>query len=163
MQNLVPKIMGWLVVIITLALAPTIQTTNTTVYTTFNATAHNATMIGMAAVLPFGAPLMIIGLLVAGGMFGVAGARGLLSGASIRDMMEVVGSVIIVIVALTFFNTVLGYIETLIAASSGFAATLYGIIAIVLYIAIIAGAGVFQIYKYHDLKEGKKGAAAAKL
>lgn len=160
LSNLVPKIMGWLVVVITLALAPTINTYNTAVTTNVSAATNAAKMIGMTAVDDFGGFLIIMGLLITGGLFGVAGVRNKLGGASIRDMLEIIGAVIITVIALAMFSgSVIGYIDALIDASSGFAQTAYGILAIILYVAIIAGATGFAALKY---KRARKGSSRRK-
>lgn len=149
MGNLLPKILGWLVVIITLALAPTINTSNTAVDAAWAAATNNATMIGMDAVLDFGAPLMIIGLLFAGTLLGL----GKIGDGTIKGMMSVIGAIVLVIVALSLFESVIDYVDTLITASTGFAQTVYGIIPIILYVAIIASAGIYAGVK------GMKGGA----
>ncbi len=160
MQNLVPKIMGWLVVIITLALAPTINSANTAVDVAHAAATNGTLMIGLGTIVDYGAPLMIIGLLVAGGMFGVAGLRGQMQSASIRDMLEVIGAVIVVILALSMFTSVISYVNTLIVGSTGFAQTLYGVIPIVLYVGIIAGATIVVGGKYKSLRKGRRSSAS---
>ena len=138
MQNLLPRILGWLTVIITLALAPTINTQNAAVDTAMTATGNSSLLIGMDTVIDFGAPLMIIGLLFAGGML----AAGKIGDGSIKGMMGVIGSVIGTVIALTMFTSVVTYVEALVEAVTGFAQVIYGIIPIILYLAIVAGAGV---------------------
>jgi hypothetical protein len=153
-KNLFGKIMGFVVIVITLALAPSIITANATIE------AGNLTnLTGMTAVSAFGAPLIILGLLVGGGIFAVAGVRGKLAGASVGDMLSVIGSVVVVIVALTLFDTVLDYVNALIApTASGFADVIYGIIPLVIYVGIIAGAGYTQVRAYRRAGRGRKRA-----
>lgn len=144
MSNLIPRILGWLIVIITLALAPTINTSNAAVATALTASTGNATdMIGMWVVQPFGAPLMILGLLFAGGMFGL----GKIGDGTVRGMLDVIGAVILTIVALAMFEEVIGYVDTLLVASTGFADVIYGVIPIILYVGVIAGAGLITAAK----------------
>ena len=156
MRDIMPKILGFLVIIITLALAPTINIVNTAITGHANVTA----MIGMAAIGAFGVPLIILGLLVAGGVFTVAGSKGALSGASVKDLLAVVGSVVVLIVVLTMFVNVMDYTTTLIEASSGFAVTIYSIIPIIIYIGIIALAGWTQVRAYKKVKGGRKSKAS---
>ena len=151
MQALFSKIMGFLVIIITLALAPSINTANTTV-----ATGNLTNLIGMSVVTDFGAPLIVLGLLVVGGVFIWKGTQG----AGMGQLMGTIGLVIVAIVGLTFMADIVDYTNTLIAASSGFAVTLYGIIPLIVYLGIIASVGWtgYRAYKGGG-KKGKKGAA----
>jgi len=144
-MNLVPKIMGWLVVIITLALAPTINTYNGYVTDNVTAATNASSMIGMTAVDDFAAPLMIISLLFTGSMIGL----GKIGDGSVKAILGTIGAVVITIVALAMFGgSIIGYVDTLITASSGFAQTIYGVIPIIIYVAIIAGAGVVTAATY---------------
>ncbi len=149
--GLFTKIMGFLVIIITLALAPTINTANALIVS-----ANLTNLIGMSVVAGFAAPLIVLGLLTSGGIFAVGGLKGNIQGASIQTMLGVVGSVIVVIVALTFMVDIIGYTNTLIAASSGFAETLYGVIPLVIYLGVIAGAGWYQVSAYRKLRKGRR-------
>ena len=141
------KIMGFLVIIITLALAPSINTANAVIVAHDNV----SEMLGMAAVSAFGAPLIILGLLVAGGVFAIAGAKGQLS-AKPMNLFAVIGSVIVLIVVITMFDNVMTYTAQLMAASSGFAVTLYSVIPIVIYVGIIAMAGWASVSGYRKMR-----------
>lgn len=141
LNKLVPSILGWLVVVITLALAPTIETYNGHVTTNVTAATNSSYMLGMTAIDDFGGFLMIMLLLVSGGLFAVAGMKA--KNYTVGDMLTVIGSVIISVVALAMYSgSVIGYIDTLITAGSGFAKTAYGILSVIIYISIIAGAGI---------------------
>lgn len=154
-SSLFPRIMGYIVIVITLALAPSISTANASI----TGHASVANMTGMATVGAFGAPLIILGLLVAGGAFAIAGTTGRLT-ASTQDLLKTVGSVIVVIVALTFMPTIMDYVEDLIdVAGGGFAQVIYAIIPLVLYLGVVAGAG-WQTYKTYKGGSKKKSAAA---
>lgn len=151
MKQLLPRILGFIVIVITLALAPTINTANAVIV------AENLTnLIGMTAIAAFGAPLIILGLLTVGGVFAVAGVKGQLT-SGVGDMMKVIGAVVIVIVSLTLFESVITYTNTLIGASSGFAVVIYGIIPIIIYVGIIVGAGWVSISAYRKGRKGGKG------
>ena len=146
LKRLVPSIMGWLVVVITLALAPTIETYNAAVTTNVTGATNAAYMLGMTALDDFGGFLMIMALLVSGGLFAVSGMRN--KNYNVNDMMQVIGAVIISVIALAMFSgSIIGYIDTLITAGAGFAKTAYGILVVIIYITIIAGAGGFVGYK----------------
>lgn len=152
MQALFSKIMGFLVIIITLALAPSINTANATV-----AAGNLTNLIGMTVVTEFGAPLIVLGLLVVGGVFVWKGT----AGRGMSDLMSTIGLVIVAIVGLTFMDSIVDYTNTLIAASSGFATTLYGIIPLVVYLGIIASVGWTGYRAYSGSKKSKKAAAFA--
>lgn len=138
LANILPKILGWLVIIITLALAPSINTANNTIIA-----ANNTNLIGLAAIDDFGAPIMILGLLFTGGLLSVAGVKGKMGGASVGEMMSVVGAVVVTVLALNLFVNAITYVNALIAPSAdGFADVIYGIIPIILYVGIISGATV---------------------
>ena len=156
MKELMPKILGFLVIIITLALAPTINTANAAVV----AHANLSNMIGMSAISGFGAPLIILGLLVSGGIFAVGGTRGALAGAKISDLMGVIGSVVVLIVVLTMFESVMDYVTTLATGVTGFAFTIYTLIPIILYIGIIAMAGWTQVKAYRSARGRRKSSSA---
>jgi len=151
MKSLFAKILGFLVIIITLALAPSIVTANTAIVESGNLT---ASMIGMSVIGGFGAPLIILGLLVSGGVFAIAGIRGQLAGANMKDLFAVIGSVVVVIVLLSMFPNILDYVKALIDASSGFAVTIYGILPLLIYLGIIAGAGWIQVRAYRRMRKG---------
>ena len=156
MGNLLPRILGWLTVIISLALAPTLNTQNAAVDAAHVAATNGTLMIGLGTVVDFGAPLMIISLLFAGTMLGL----GKIGDGSIKGMLGVIGMVIVTIVALSMFESVIGYVNTLLVASSGFALVIYGVIPIILYIAIVAGAGAATAYKAFRGKGKSKSSSA---
>ena len=149
--GLLPRVFGWLIVIITLALSPTINTANEAIIA-----GNNTNLIGLAAIDDFGAPIIIIGLLFTGGVFGVAGIRGKTGNVSTKDMLSVVGAVVGTILALTLFLQVMTYVNLLIGHdATGFADVIYGIIPIVLYVGIIAGASAYGGVVYR--KKGRGG------
>jgi len=158
LKRLVPSIMGWLVVVITLALAPTIETYNGCVTSNVSAATNASYMLGMTALDDFGGFLMIMALLVSGGLFAVSGMR--TKNYNVSDMMQVIGAVIISVIALAMFSgSIIGYIDSLITAGTGFAKTAYGILTVIIYITIIAGAGGFVGWKtYRARKRSKKSA-----
>ncbi len=98
---------------------------------------------------------MIMGLLVSGGFFGVTAAKG--KNTTVSDMLQVIGAVIITIVSLAMFSgSVIGYIDALITAATGFAKTAYGILPIILYVGIIAGASTFIAVKAFRKSRGSR-------
>jgi len=146
LNKLVPAIMGWLVVVITLALAPTIETYNGHVTTNVTAATNASYMLGMTAIDDFAGFLMIMALLVSGGLFAVTGMRS--KSVTVSDMLQVIGAVIISIIALAMFSgSIIGYIDALITAGTGFAKTAYGILPIIVYVSIISGASAFVARK----------------
>ena len=154
--GLLPRVFGWLIVIITLALAPTINTSNNAIIA-----GNNTNLIGLAAIDDFGAPIIIIGLLFTGGVFGIAGIRGKTQNVGTGDMLAIVGAVVGTILALELFQQVMTYVNLLIApAATGFADVIYGIIPIVLYVGIIAGASAYGAVVYRKKGKSKKGKTA---
>lgn len=159
MGRLIPSIMGWLTIVVTLALAPTIVTYNTAVTTNITAATNAAYMIGMTAVDDFGAFIIIIGLLVTGGLFAVAGMRQ--KNTTIGDMVGVIGAVILTVISLALFSgSVIGYFDSLItAASAGFEKTAYGVLVVIVYLAIIAGGSAYTAVK--AFRKGKKSKSSS--
>ena len=157
--SLFGKIMGFLVIIITLALAPTIVTANAAIITQVSVNATR--FIGMSVVDTFGPPLIILGLLAMGGIFAIAGVKGQMGGASMKDMFSVIGAVIVAVVILSLFPNILTYTDSLITASTGFAITIYSIIPLLIYIGIIAGTGWVGYSTYKKTRKGGKRSRAA--
>ena len=152
LKSLFGRIMGFVMIIVTLALAPTIASSNASIET-----ANLTNLTGMTAISAFGAPLIILGLLLGGGLFAAAGIRGRLQGASLGDMISVIGSVVLVIVSLSLFTSVITYTNTLIApAASGFGDVVYGIIPLVIYLGVIAAAGYTQVRAYRRATKGHR-------
>jgi len=159
LKKLVPSILGWLNVVVVLALAPTIETYNGHVTTNVAAATNSSYMIGMTAIDDFAGFLMILVLLVGAGVFAVGGMRN--KNYTVSDMLTSIGSIIVSIVALAMFSgSIISYIDSLITAGSGFAKTAYGIIPIILYITIIAGAGIVQAVK--GARSGRKRTSRAR-
>lgn len=161
-QNLLGKIIGFLVIIITLALSPTIYAANSDIV---GYEGGLDTFIGMAAIAGFGGFIIILGLLVSGGLFAIAGVRGKIGGAGWSDIMKVVGAVIVVIVMLTMFITILDYVADLITAATGegdtIGETMFGIIPILIYVGILAAAGWAHVTTYRKLRTGRRVARTA--
>ena len=109
MHRLIPAIITWLVVVIVLSLAPTIETYNGHVTTNVAAATNAAYMLGMTAVDDFGGFIMIMGLLLSSGLFAVTSMK--VRDTSIGDMMEVIGAVILSVIALSMLSgTIVGTI-----------------------------------------------------
>jgi heme/copper-type cytochrome/quinol oxidase subunit 2 len=159
LQNLMPRIMGFIVIILTLALGPSIYTANATIL----AWGVLDPFIGLEVVAGFGAFIIILGLLISGGLFTVAGIRGRLASAGMNDILLVVGAVIVVIVMLTMFTNILDWCDDLITAAIAEGDTLgeigFGIIPIVIYVGIIAAAGWAQVHTYRRMRKGGKSKA----
>ena len=156
MHRLIPAIITWLVVVIVLSLAPTIETYNGHVTTNVAAATNAAYMLGMTAVDDFGGFIMIMGLLLSSGLFAVTSMK--VRDTSIGDMMEVIGAVILSVIALSMLSgTIVGKIDELVTAGTGFAKTAYGILTIVIYLAFVAAGAGFTAYKSVGKLRGGKG------
>ncbi len=141
LNKLMGVIFGMLTIVVTLAIAPQIATANTAVANSGNLTSN---MIGMAVVVTFGAPLAILGLLSMAGLF-VLGAWQTTT--SMREMLNVILTAVIVIVGLTFMLNIVDYAADLIAsATGGFDTVLYGLIPLLVYLAVIGLSG-WQTFK----------------
>lgn len=159
-QRIIPRIMGWIVLVITLALAPTIETYNGHVTTNVSGATNSANMLGMTAVDDYGGFIIIMSLLASGGFMVFMGTKGRLAGAGIRDMLEVIGMVIVTIISLAMFSgSVIGYFDALITASTGFAQTAYGALVIIVYLGIISMAGVTTYTKTRRISKGRRRSA----
>lgn len=155
--KLVPAIFAWLVVIITLALAPTIETYNGYITTNITAATNVSYMVGMTVIDTYGGFLIILSLLLGGGFFAVQSRK---SSATIGDMLEVIGSIIITVFVLSVYSaSLIGYFDALITAGSGVAKTVYGAFPIITYALIIGGGGGYAAYKGYRKRKGSKKSA----
>ncbi len=150
-SKLMGVILGLLTIVVTLAVAPSIATANTAVANSGNLTSD---MIGMAVVVTFGAPLAILGLLAMGGLFVLGASK---QGASIKDMLQVILTAVIVIVGLTFMLNILDYSYALIqAGSGGFETVLYGLIPLLAYLSVISLSGITAYKGFKAYRGGRK-------
>jgi len=152
-KKLLGVIIGLLTIVVTLAISPSIGTANAVV-----AAANLTNLIGMSVVVTFGAPLCIFGLLALGGVFTVGAWKGT---TSMREMLTVIITAVIVIVGLTFMSSIVTYTNTLIAAGSGgFETTLYGIIPLFVYLVIIGLSGWQVGAKVRSYRKGRRSRTA---
>jgi len=153
--NLIARIIGLLIVVVVLALAPSIVTANAAVQSNANAT----DLLGMSVVDDFGGMLIILGLLTIGGIFAAGGQMA----GTVKDLLSNVGMAIIAIVALTFMSTIIDYNYALYNAASGVEATMYSIISLLIYVAIIgsvASRGYQAGRSYYKSRKGRKTTTA---
>lgn len=161
-NNIIGKIMGFLTIILTLALSPTIYTQNAEILAFAGGL---DSFVGMEVVAGFGAFIIIFGLLVSGGIFAIAGLQGKFQGAGTRDLLSVVGTVIMIVIVLAMFTNILTYCQDLIDAAVLAADTIgevgFGLIPVVIYCGILAVSGWSHVATYRRLKKGgKKGKTA---
>lgn len=153
MGRLLGVIVGMLTIVVTLAIAPSIATANTTV-----ATGNLTNLIGMSVVTSFGAPLAILGLLAAAGVFTLGAWK---ANATMNEMMGTIFTAVIVIVGLTFMASIVTYTNSLIGATAAdFEDTIYGIIPLAVYLVIIGLAGWQTVKGARKIRGGKKTASA---
>jgi hypothetical protein len=163
LQGLMGKIMFFIAIIITLALAPYIYTANSAIIAWGDLTPF----LGLEVVVGFGAFIIILGLLVQGGFFAFATVKSRTNG-GMRDILQVVGSVVVILVVLSIFPTILDYMDDLItaavAASDGLGEVGFGILPVVLYLGVIAAAGWSGVSTYRRVtgrgRRGSKSSAA---
>lgn len=160
LNKLVPSILGWMVVVIVLALSPTIVTYNSGVTSNVTAATNAAYMIGMTVVDDFAGFIIIMGLLFSGGWFAISGMRN--KNTTMKDMVGVIGAVVLTVLSLAIFGgTVIGYFDALItAAAAGFEKTAYGILPVIIYIGIIAGGAAYTAVTAWRKGKGKKSSAS---
>ena len=163
MKQLFSKVMGFILMIIILALAPSIITANTAIGAHANITQATA----LSTVDDFGPPIMILALLATSGFFAYSGMKNRLKGASMKQMLSVVGIVIVAIIGLTLFETILTYVAALIYASApvtqvgNFGVVIYKILPLMLYLAIVAGAAGYGAVTYRKMSKRSKKAKTA--
>jgi len=146
-KKLVPTIFTWVGIIVTLALAPTIETYNSAVTTNISASSNAAYMIGMTAIDDYGGLIMIMALLLGTGLFAFSSSKaGKTTG--VGGILRIVGEVVGAVVILALFSgSAIGYFNSLITAATGVAKTIYGVLVTATYVAIIAGVGTYQVYR----------------
>ncbi len=167
-KTILPKVMGFIAIVITLALAPAIYTANLTVVN-YGGGSGMVNFTGMDAVSPYGGFLLILGILIAQGIFQIAGFGGGKS-EGWKDLVFSVGIVIAVIILLNVYaSAVLPAFTKLIASASvaddSIGQTVFGVLPIVIYLGIIitsvAGEGGKAIYnkvKGRGKKHGRRTA-----
>jgi len=156
LKGIMPKLMWFIAIIVTLALAPYIYTANTAILDWGDLTPF----LGLEVVAGFGAFIIILGLLVQGGFFAFKA-----TGGGMRDILQVVGAVVVILVVLNIFPTVLDYMDDLITAATGAGDSLgevgFGILPVVLYLGLIAAAGWSAVSTYRRVRRGGRGSKRA--
>ena len=163
-ESIFAKILGFIVIIMALALGPTIYTTNALIVawgansTTVNAT--HVSFIGLETIAGFGAFLIIFGLLVSGGMMAIAGKGGGSGSIGRGDMLAVVLSVVSIVLMLTLLEAAFTYLNNLLIAATAASDTIgtvgFGIIPILIYIGIIGAAGWTQVRTIKKMRRGRR-------
>ncbi len=164
-RELLPKIVGFIALVITIALAPSIYTANLSVVN-YGGGSGLTNFIGMDAIAPFGGFLIIFGILIAQGIFNIAGVGGA-KASGWKDILVSVGSVIVVIILLNVYVSAVlpgftGLIASASVASDDIGQTVFGVVPIVIYLAIIIGAIGAQAGRavYRRFK-GRRGSRSA--
>ena len=167
LKNILPKVLGFIGIVITLALAPSIYTANLSVVN-YGGGSGLTNFIGMDAIAPYGGFLLILGILIAQGLFQVAGYGGG-KAEGWKDLFMSVGIVIAVIILLNVFvSAVLPAFTDLIAsasaASDDIGETVFGVLPIIIYLGVILSAIAGQGGKavYNRLKGGKKKSSSTR-
>lgn len=142
-KDLLPKIVGFIALVITISLSPAIYSANLSVVN-YGGGSGLTNFIGMDAIADFGGFLIIFGILIAQGIFQIAGVGGG-KASGWKDILVSVGSVIVVIILLNVYvSAVLPGFTDLIAsasaASDDIGQTVFGVVPIVIYLTIIVGA-----------------------
>jgi len=157
--RLVPAILGWLAVIVTLALAPTIETYNGYITTNVSTATNSSYMIGMPAISPWGGFIMIISLLLGTGIFAYSGMKS--KNVTVGDLIGIIGAVIISVFALSVVgDSVLSNIDALITAGGASVKAIYGTLMIIIYAGVIGGAGAYAGVK--GMRKGRKSKSSSR-
>ena len=148
--------MWFIAIIVTLALAPYIYTANSAIIGWGDLTPF----LGLEVVAGFGAFIIILGLLVQGGFFAFKATTG-----GMRDILQVVGTVVVILVILNIFPTILDYMDDLITAAQGAGDSLgevgFGILPVVLYLGVIVAATWSGVSTYRRVRRGGRGSKRA--
>ncbi len=162
-MSLLTKIFGFVGILIVLGLGPSVQTANSAI------TSGNITnLIAMDAIVPFGAPILIIALLVGSGLLAFWGTKGATSGLGMASILGTVFAVVVALFALKIDPTINDKFNAMIDAAGGVAGgdigvIVYQILPLVVYLIILAGCiaptGI-SVYKTYKARKGKKSAAA---
>jgi hypothetical protein len=161
LNSLLPKILGFLIIILTLALGPTIYTSNGDIILW----GVLDPFIGLEVTVGFGAFIIIFSLLISGGIFAIAGMRGKLANTTVYDLLKVIASVIVIIVMLAIFPSILDYCDDLItaaiAAGDNIGEVGFGLVPIIVYVGVLATATASNVMTYRKLKGGSSKSSSS--
>ena len=156
LSQILGVIVGMLTIVVTLSLAPSIGTANSTIATWGD---NSTYMIGLGVVTDFGAPIAVLGLLAMGGLFTYGAWKGT-TALNMTDILSVVGITVVVIVGLTFMVTICQKTRDLVGATTtDFEDTIYGIIPLFVYMVIIGLPYVKSYTNWRGTRKSKKAKA----
>ena len=158
MSNISGRLMGFIVIGVTIIMSATIYTANAGI------TSANLTNItALSDIAGFGPLIMILGLLFTGGMLTYASFSSPNSKIGKVDIRLTVGSVVLLIAVLSVFpgliisgiNNLIG--EAIDAGDTDYI-TVYGLIPTIIYVVVIGGTGAAQVIGYKRIrKAGRSG------
>jgi hypothetical protein len=157
MGRVLAVIFGILTIVITLAMGTNIQTYNASIQS-----ANQTNLIGLSVLDDWGAALIIVSLLGLGGLFAVGGVTGKFATGGMKDILWVIGAVIASVVGLSLMTSVITYSNNLIGAVTTDAEDIiWGIIPLLVYIAVISISAVKTYQTARGMRKGSKAAAGA--
>jgi hypothetical protein len=159
LKSLLPRIIGFLTILIVFALAPNIISANGLVTTMANGTAQNITnFIALSAIHSFASFLIIMGLFVSGGLLAIAGNTG--KNVGMKGMLSSVISIVVILVLLTLMPTIITYGNTAIAAAIAAGDTItqlaIAIVVLIVYLGVIASSWTGAVAAGRSMRKGSK-------
>ena len=146
LKNITPKILAFIVILITIALAKPIYTANLAIVNYNSGSGGLADFIGLGAIAQFGAFLLIFGIMIEQGMLNIAGMSDK-AGGGVQDgwksMTAAIGTIILALILLSMFaQSILPQFKDLVTTASlagdSIGQFFWGIIPIFIYLGIIA-------------------------
>jgi hypothetical protein len=144
------------ILLVVLIMSPQVTTANTAAYDTWAAASENASMLMMGTIMPWGAALIIISILVTMGMTTLQATNKFSMEALVSPLVRIVFSIVL----LTFFSQIITAINTNLAGETNAIVTIFwGIIPGATYILMIGVCGGWDIVE-HFRKGGKNKKAS---
>jgi len=158
MGRLLAIVYGMLGLVIALTMGLNIQTANATLQA-----ANITNLTGMSVMDDWGAALIILGLLTLSGTFIYGGVSGKLQATGIADLLWTVGAAIGAVIGLTLMSNIITAANNLIGAVTTDAEdVIWGVIPLLAYGAIIAGAGWRAGKNVGDIVKSRRAARRSK-
>ena len=158
LSKLMGVVLFFIILLVVVSIAPQVGTANSAAYATWNGSTEKDSMIGLDVIMPWGGFLIVLAILATTGIFTLKIKN---QGFSVNALISPVIRVIIAIFILTFYSNIITSFNVLIAAESNDAVKIvWGVVLLLIYLAIIAISGGWDTFQYVRERMGKKGKAA---
>ncbi len=162
LRNLAPKLIGFIAIVITISLAPSIYSANVAVVN-YGGGSGLVPFLGMDAIAPFGGFLAIFGLLATQGIFAIGTLKSG-QGTGWRQIMLMIGLVIMTLIFLKVFTAAIlpkfgALISSASVAHDDIGETVFGVVVIVIYLGIILGASVTNAVSEYKRRKKSRGSS----